>query len=67
MAIRAQAKIVPVIITGTKEIFGYGNYRIRSGKVLIRLLKMIHANGMRYEHRDVLLNQLVALSEREVP
>lgn len=67
MAIRAQAKIVPVIINGTKEVLGYGNYRIQSGKVVVRLLKMIYTNGVKYEDRDVLLNELVALSEREAP
>ena len=67
MAIRAQAKIVPVIINGTKEVLGYGNYKIQSGKVVVRLLKMIHTKGVRYEDRVVLLNQLVALSERELP
>ena len=67
VAIRAHAKIVPVIIYGTKEILGYGKYRIRSGKVVVRFLKKILTNGMEYEDRDVLLNQLVAIAEREVP
>ena len=67
MAIRAQAKIVPVIINGTKEVLGYGNYRIQSGKVVVRLLKMIYTNEVKYEDRDVILNELVALSEREAP
>jgi len=66
-AIRAQSKIVPVIICGTKEVLGYGKYRIRPGKVVVRLLKTIHTNGMKYEDRDVLLSQLIALAEREVP
>ena len=67
MAIRAQAGIVPVIIYGTKEVLGYGNYRIKPGKVVVRLLKKIHTNGMKYEDRVILLNQLVALAENEVP
>ena len=67
MAIRAQAGIVPVIIYGTKEVLAYGNYRIKPGKVVVRLLKKIHTNGMKYEDRVILLNQLVALAESEVP
>jgi 1-acyl-sn-glycerol-3-phosphate acyltransferase len=67
MAIRAQTGIVPVIIYGTKEVLGYGNYRIKPGKVVVRLLKKIHTNGMKYEDRVILLNQLVALAESEVP
>ena len=67
MAIRAQAKIVPVIIYGTKEVLGYGKWRIQSGRVMVRLLESIHTNGMKYEDRDVLVNQLFALAEREVP
>jgi 1-acyl-sn-glycerol-3-phosphate acyltransferase len=66
-AIDAQAKIVPVIIYGTKEVLGYGKYRIRSGKVVVRFLEMIHTNGMKYKNRNVLCNQLVALAERELP
>lgn len=66
-AIDAQAKIVPVIIYGTKEVLGYGKYRIRSGKVVVRFLEIIHTNGMKYEDRDVLCNQLIALAERQLP
>lgn len=67
MAIRAQAKIVPVIIYGTKDVLGYGKWRIQSGRVVVRLLGAIHTNGMKYKDRDVLVNQLFALAEREVP
>lgn len=67
IAIRAQAKIVPVIIYGTHEILGYGKYRIRPGKVTVRFLKVIHAKGMTYEDRNALLNQLIAIAKREVP
>ena len=67
MAIQAQAKIVPVIIYGTKECLGYGKWRIQSGRVVVRLLEAIHTNGMKYDDRDVLVNQLFALAEREVP
>ncbi len=67
IAIRAQAKVVPMIIYGTKEILGYGKWKIQSGKVVVRLLKAIHTNGMKYEDRDILVNQLSALAEQEVP
>jgi 1-acyl-sn-glycerol-3-phosphate acyltransferase len=67
MAIRAQAKIVPVIIQGTKECLGYGMWRIRSGKVIIRFLEAIHTKNITYEDRNVLVERLFAIAEREVP
>ena len=66
MAINAQAKIVPVIIHGTKECLGYGKWKISSGKVVVRLLEAIPTIGMKYEDRDELVNQLFTLAEREV-
>jgi 1-acyl-sn-glycerol-3-phosphate acyltransferase len=66
MAIRSQAKIVPVIISGTREVLGYGKWKIRSGTVKVRLLKVVHTKGMKYEDRDTLVKQLSFLAEREV-
>ena len=66
MAINAQAKIVPIIIYGTKECLGYGKWRIRPGRVIVRLLEAIPTIGMKYEDRDKLVNQLFNLAEREV-
>ena len=66
MAIQAQAKIVPVIIYGTKECLGYGNWRIRSGRVVVRLLEAIPTIDMRYEDRDELVNQLFTLAAQEL-
>lgn len=67
VAIRSQAKIVPVIISGTRDILGYGKWRIRSGKVKVRLLKVVHTKGLKYEDRDTIVTQLSFLAEREVP
>lgn len=66
LAIRAQAKIVPVIIFGTKKCLGYGEWRIHPGRVVVRLLEAIPTIGMKYEDRDVLVNQLFALAKHEV-
>ena len=67
MAILSQAKIVPVIISGTKEVLGYGKWKIRSGIVVVRFLKGIPTDGMKYEDRDALVNQLFGLAVRELP
>jgi len=67
IAIQSQAKIVPVIIYGTKEVLGYGMKRIRSGRVVVRFLEALQTNGMKYEDRDVLVNKLFSLAEQEVP
>lgn len=66
MAINAQAKIVPVIIYGTKECLGYGKWRIHPGRVVVRLLEAIPTIGMKFEDRDELVNQLFTLAEREI-
>jgi len=58
---------ISVVIYGTKDVLGYGNLRIKPGKVVVRLLKAIHTKGMKYEDRDALVNQLFALAEQEVP
>ena len=66
MAIQAQAKIVPVIIYGTKECLGYGKWRIHPGRVVVRLLKAIPTIDIKYKDRNELVNKLFALAECEV-
>ena len=65
LAIRAQAKIVPIIITGTHESLGYGKWRIQPGRVVVRLLKAIPTSGLTYNDRNRLVDQLAAIAERE--
>ena len=65
LAIRSQAKIVPVVISGTSECLGYGEWRIRPGRVIIRFLTAIPTTGLNYEDRAVLVSKLSALAQRE--
>jgi len=65
MAIKSQAKIIPVIINGTRECLGYGQWRIREGVVTVRLLNAISTKGMTYEDREGLVRQLSYIAEKE--
>jgi len=66
MAIDAQAKIVPVIIYGTDSCLGYGKWRIRSAKIVVRFLKMVQTTGLEYNDRDMIVNQLYDLAMKEL-
>ena len=64
LAIEAQARIVPVVIEGAKQRIGYGDWRIRPGRVVVRFLKAIPTTGMRYEGRDRLLEELTDVARQ---
>ena len=66
MAIQSQAKIIPVIINGTSECLGYGQWRIREGVVTVRLLNAISTKGMTYDDREGLVSQLAHIAEKEL-
>jgi 1-acyl-sn-glycerol-3-phosphate acyltransferase len=66
VAIRSQAKIVPVIIDGTKECLGHGQWHIRKGVVSVRMLHAIPTDGMTYDDRDALVEHLASLARREL-
>ena len=66
VAIRSQAKIVPVIIEGTRECLGYGKWRIHEGDVTVRLLPAIATEGMTYDDREKLVRRLAHIAEKEL-
>lgn len=66
MALQAQARIVPVLLQGVKECMPYGAWRVREGRVVVKFLETISTDGMRYEDRDTLLDQLRAIALREL-
>jgi 1-acyl-sn-glycerol-3-phosphate acyltransferase len=66
LAIQANAKIIPVMINGTRDCLPYGEWKIRPGKVTMHFLKEISTEGMAYEDRDLLVNELRKLAEKKL-
>lgn len=66
LAIQANAKVIPVIIHGSNIILPYGEWKIRPGKVKLKVLNEISTDGMEYEDRDLLINKLRELAEHEL-
>ncbi len=66
LAIQSGAKIVPVITHGARDCLPHGEWKIRPGKIIVKLLKAIPTKGMCYEDRDTLVRQLRELAEQEV-
>jgi len=65
MAIQAGATIVPLVISGTKEIWPYGDWKLkRGGSVQITFLKPIPTINMTIEDRFNLTNHLRRLAEQ---
>ena len=62
MAINSQSDIVPVIIEGTFESLPYKSLYIKPGKIEIRFLKPIITNGMTYDDRNELKDQLRSIA-----
>ena len=64
MAIRAQATIIPGVISGGREVMPRGEWRIRPGHIELRLLKSIPTQGLSYEDRNAVQEHLRQLAER---
>lgn len=66
LAIQANTKIIPVILHDSYNCLPYGEWKIRPGKVTVKILNEISTDGMRYEERDLLVDRLHKLAEREI-
>jgi 1-acyl-sn-glycerol-3-phosphate acyltransferase len=66
LAIQSAAKIFPLVVYGSKDCLPYGEWKIRPGKVTIKFLKAIPTEGMSYEDRNLLINQLRELAKKEM-
>jgi 1-acyl-sn-glycerol-3-phosphate acyltransferase len=66
LAIQANAKIIPVIVHGSRDCLPYGEWRIRPGKVTVKFLEEISTDGMGYDDRDFLVDQLRKIAEQEI-
>lgn len=65
LAIEAQAPIHPVYVHGSRDCLAYGDWKIRPGRVILRVLEPIPTRGLTYADRDWLLERLRAIGEAE--
>lgn len=67
LAIRGGATIIPVVYEGAERVLPYGEWRVRPGRVRVKLLEAIPTRGLGVDDRDALVRRLEALARREVP
>jgi 1-acyl-sn-glycerol-3-phosphate acyltransferase len=51
-AIEAKSRILPVALTGTREMMPRGSLAIRPGTVRVKVLDPVHTEGYSYADRD---------------
>ena len=66
LAIQAEANIIPIIVLGSRNCLPFGEWRIRSGKVVLKVLDEVKTDGLNYEDRDLLISKLREIAEREL-
>ena len=66
LAIQAKAKVFPIIIHNSDKCMPHGAWKIKPGKVTIRLLNEISTEGMNYEDRDLLIGKLRKIAGEEL-
>jgi 1-acyl-sn-glycerol-3-phosphate acyltransferase len=58
VAMEAGSRILPVAITGIRELLPRGGFRVRPGVVSVRVLDPIEAGGYSYDNRDRLIAEV---------
>jgi 1-acyl-sn-glycerol-3-phosphate acyltransferase len=58
VALDARSRIVPVAVTGTRELMPKGGFRIESGTVRVKVLPPVDTRAYRVENRDVLVAEV---------
>jgi 1-acyl-sn-glycerol-3-phosphate acyltransferase len=58
VGIEAGSRIVPVALTGTHELMPKGGFRIRSGRVAVKVLEPVDASAYAAEERDRLVTEV---------
>jgi 1-acyl-sn-glycerol-3-phosphate acyltransferase len=66
LAIQAGVPVVPVIITGGREVMRKGSLRIRPGTIAVHFGAPIETAGYSYETRDVLISRVRAVIEERL-
>ena len=65
MAIQAKTQIIPAYIHGSRNCLPYGEWKIKPGTVVCRILKPIDVSGMSYEDRDKVTEELIEIGAKE--
>jgi 1-acyl-sn-glycerol-3-phosphate acyltransferase len=65
-AILSGATIIPFTLKGATDLMPYGAWRIRPGKVHVRIHRAIPTRGLSYEDRNQLVDQLRKIAESEL-
>src|SRR6185503_5392184 len=55
VAMEAGSRIVPVAVSGVRELMPRGSFRLRPGTVRVRVLDPVDARGYSYGQRDALI------------
>ena len=58
IAIKAGVPLVPMVIIGTREVLPYGAGIVKSGEVILRVLKPINTQDLTLKHRTEITDQL---------
>ena len=58
VAIEAESRIVPVVVSGTRELMPKGGFRIRSGRVRVSVLDAVDAGAYGLDDRDGLVSEV---------
>lgn len=66
IAIRAGAPVVPLAITGTRQILPFGSAVVQPGSVTLRILKPIETKQLTLRDRSALTEQLRAVIQYEL-
>ena len=65
MAIKNQSDIVPIVICGARECLPFGSLWIKPGTIRLRFLEPISTQGLTYENRYSLLEQIVSAARAQ--
>jgi 1-acyl-sn-glycerol-3-phosphate acyltransferase len=65
LAIHSQSRVFPLYIDGSRHCLPHGQWRIRPGRVVVRILAPVQVAGLTYDDRNDLLAELQALGERQ--
>eukprot|EP01124_Arcella_intermedia_P025239 TRINITY_DN4474_c0_g1_i2.p1 TRINITY_DN4474_c0_g1~~TRINITY_DN4474_c0_g1_i2.p1 ORF type:complete len:142 (+),score=28.24 TRINITY_DN4474_c0_g1_i2:461-886(+) len=67
IAIETGATIVPVVVKGTREIWPYGDWKLKvGGDVMVKFLPGIETKGLTRADRFILTDQLRRIAEEEL-
>jgi 1-acyl-sn-glycerol-3-phosphate acyltransferase len=66
MALTTGARIIPVYVLGARQIWPYGEWRLRPGEVTAVFGTPVSLEGRSLEERDIIVAELEALARTEL-